>query len=246
MNDINLGQIKDDTNFNFKNTFDEDQAILPENLHTCNYFEMEEMKTKFNNYSGGFSTYSHNIRSLNGHWDDIYDLIHSAQPIKFSVIAFQEVWSVQKSYKIPGYCKLEYKSRDMNDTPNPNCGGGVGLFIDNKYTDYEILEDFSVFIPTPLANLHQAIEIHNNILGKIQNNINYSNCDIEIVSDFTVNLLNFEKHNLTTENVNSLISKSFLPLITLLLHIWTNQISISYQAGIIINTLSDNFPVSYI
>ena len=28
--------------------------------------------------------------------------------------------SYQKSYKIPGYCKLEYKSRDMHDTPNPN------------------------------------------------------------------------------------------------------------------------------
>ena len=35
----------------------------------------------------------------------------------------------------------------MHDTPNPNCGGGVGLFIDEKYKDYEILQDESIFIP---------------------------------------------------------------------------------------------------
>ena len=33
---------------------------------------------------------------------------------------------------------------------------------------------------------------------------------------------------------------------TLIDHIWTNQISTSYQAGIIINSLSDHFPVFYI
>ena len=146
---------------------------------------------------------------INGHWDDIYDLIHSAQPIKFSVIAFQEIWSVQKSYKIPGYCKLEYKSRDMHDTPNPNCGGGVGLFIDEKYKDYEILQDESIFIPhvyesiwikikmkhgpdkiignvyrpnsAPLANLQRSIEIHNQIIDKIQSNKSHNKCDIQIL-----------------------------------------------------------------
>ena len=140
---------------------------------------------KFNN----FSTYSHNIRSINGHWDDILDIINAATPVKFSVLAFQEIWSVSKTFSIPGYCKFEYSTRDKDGPLNPNCGGGVGLFIDEKYKDYEVLEKESVFIPhvyesiwvkikmnngrdkivgnvyrpntAPLASLERSIEIHN-------------------------------------------------------------------------------------
>ena len=54
-----------------------------------------------------------------------------------------------------------------------------------------------------------------------------------------------------------LVSKSFLPLITLptrikhqsatlIDHIWTNQTCNKYQCGILINSLSDHFPVFYI
>ena len=200
MNDLGLGQIEEDINFNFKHKYDEEKEIFTDNLHSCKYFEMPDIKNKFMKHKNSFSSYSHNIRSINGHWDDILDLINSAKPFKFSVLAFQEVWSVNKNYKIPGYGKFEFITRDKSGPANPNCGGGVGLFIDNKYTDYEILEEFSVFIPNvyesiwvkikmtngrdkiignvyrpntaTLANLHQAIEIHNNILDKIQNNIN--------------------------------------------------------------------------
>ena len=104
-------------------------------------------------------------------------------------MALQEIWSVSKNYNIPGYGNFEYITRDTNSNPNPNCDGGVGLFIDNKYKDYEILTEESVFMPhiyesiwvkiklknfphkiignvyrpntAPLASLHQAIEIHN-------------------------------------------------------------------------------------
>ena len=64
------------------------------NFHSCEYYEIEEIKNKFSKYENGFSTYSHNIRSINGHWEDVLDIIDSAQPIKFSVIALQEIWSV--------------------------------------------------------------------------------------------------------------------------------------------------------
>ena len=285
MSDLGLGQIEDDQNLNFKSKYDEDKEIYTDNLHSCDYYEMSELKTKFLKNNQCFSTYSHNIRSINGHWDDILDIINSANPIKFSVLAFQEVWSVSKNYKIPGYCKFEFNSRDKNGPPNPNCGGGVGLFIDNKYKDYEILTEESVFQPhvyesiwvkikikngrdkiignvyrpntAPLANLQKAIEIHNQIIDKIQNNRLHANCDVQIVSDFNVNMLNFETHGLTNDYINSLISKSFLPLITLptrikhqsatlIDHIWTNKKCNSYNTGIIINSLSDHFPVFHI
>ena len=157
-------------------------------------------------------------------WDDLLDIVNSAKPIKFSVLAFQEIWSVAKNYKIPGYCKFEYNTHDKKGRINHNCGGGVGLFIDNKYKDYEILKDESVFKPNvyesiwvkikikngrdkiignvyrhntaPLANLDKAIEIHSQIIDKIQNNRMHANCDIQIVSDFNVNMLNFESQGL--------------------------------------------------
>jgi hypothetical protein len=100
----------------------------------------------------------------------------------------------------------------------------------------------------PLANLEQSIEIHNQILDKILTNKSHNKCDIQILSDFNVNMLN--------DYINSLISKSFLPVITLptrvkhqsatlIDHIWTNIVCSNYQSGIIINSLSDHFPVIY-
>ena len=282
--DINLGQIENNQNYNFINKFDEDNEVFADNFHSCEYYEMEDMKNNFSKTNNAFSTYSHNIRSINGHWEDVLDIINSAQPIKFSVIALQEIWSVQKVYEIPGYGKFEYSTRDKNGPINPNCGGGVGIFVDERYKDYKILKEESVFIPhvyesiwikikikngpdkiignvyrpntAPLANLEQSIEIHNQILDKILTNKSHNKCDIQILSDFNVNMLNFETHGLTNDYINSLISKSFLPVITLptrvkhqsatlIDHIWTNKVCSNYKSGIIINSLSDHFPVVY-
>ena len=77
------------------------------------------------------------------------------------------------------------------------------------------------------------------------------------LGDFNVNMLNFESHGLTNDYINGLISKSFTPVInlptrvkhqsaTLLDHIWTNKMCNTYNAGIIIDSLSDHFPVFYI
>ena len=285
MTDIGLGQIEDDKDLNFKLKYDEDKEIYTDNLHSCEYFEMSDFKNNFSKHIDSFSSYSHNIRSINGHWDDILDIINSAKPIKFSVLAFQEIWSVAKNYEIPGYSKFEYKTRDKNGPPNPNCGGGVGIFIDNKYKDYEVLTDASVFIPhvyeslwikikikngpdkiignvyrpntAPLADLSQAIEIHSKIIDNLQTNKLHSKCEIQILGDLNINMLNFESHGQTNDYINSLISRSFLPLITLptrikhqsatlIDHIWSNRICKQYTAGILINSLSDHFPVFYI
>ena len=285
MSDIGLGQIEDDKDFDFKMKYDEDKEIYTDDLHSCNYFEISELKNTFSKNNNSFSSYSHNIRSINGHWDDILDIIDSAKPIKFSVLAFQEVWSVTKNYEIPGYSKFEYNTRDKNGPLNPNCGGGVGIFIDNKYKDYEILTDASVFIPhvyeslwikikikngpdkiignvyrpntAPLASISQAIEIHSQIIDKLQNDKLHAKCEIQIVGDLNINMLNFESHGQTNDYINSLISRSFIPLITLptrikhqsatlIDHIWTNKTCKQYSAGIIINSLSDHLPVFYI
>ena len=199
--DIGLGQIEGDKEYNFLRKYDEDEDIFSQNMNSCKYYEMEEISQIFSKKSNNFSTYSHNIRSLNGHWENILDIIYSATPVKFSVLAFQEIWSVPKTFSIPGYCKFEFSTRDKNGPLNPNCGGGVGLFIDEKFKDYEILEEESVFIPhvyesiwvkikmkngpdkiignvyrpntAPLASLERSIQIHNEVLEYISNNIDH-------------------------------------------------------------------------
>ena len=258
---ISLSQIEGDLNYNFIRKYDEEKDIFPHNLNSCKYLEMDQFKHNFSNMIDNFSTYSHNARSLNGHWDDILDIIGSAKPLKFSVLAFQEIWSVPKTFSIPGYCKLEFLTRDKNGPLNPNCGGGVGFFIDEKYADYEILTNESVFIPhvyesiwvkikikdgpdkiignvyrpntAPLANLERSIEIHNQIIEKLLSDNSHKKCDIQILSDFNLNMLNFETHGPTNDYINSLVAKSFVPEVnlptrikhqssTLIDHIWTN------------------------
>ena len=282
--DIDLGQIQDDKIYNFKNQYDDEKELFHDNVHNCEYYEMSELKSTFIKSKDCFSTYSHNVRSLNAHWDDLLDLLNSAQPLKFSVIALQEIWSINKNFEIPGYSRFEFNTRDKNKRSNPNCGGGVGLFIDTKYKDYEILTDESIFIPhvyesiwikikikngkdkiigniyrpnsAPLANLVKSKEIHNSIIEKIKKDKNHSKCEIIIMSDFNLNMLNFEQHELTNLYINGLFSKSFLPLITLptrvkhqsatlIDHIWTNKMCDNYDAGILIDSLSDHFPVFY-
>ena len=119
MPDLSLGQIEDDVNYNFQSKYDGDKVIYDGNSQSCNYFEMSEFNTKFSSIKAKFSIYSHNVRSLNGHWDNSLDIINSAQPIKFSVIALQEIWSVQKHYALEGYGKFEYVTQDKNGPLTP-------------------------------------------------------------------------------------------------------------------------------
>ena len=43
LSDINLGQIENDPNYNFKNQFDEDNEVFADNFHSCEYYEIEEI-----------------------------------------------------------------------------------------------------------------------------------------------------------------------------------------------------------
>ena len=65
---------------------------------------------------------------------------------------------------------VEFITRDKNGLPNPNFGGGVGLFVDEKYKDYEILKEESVFIPYVYESLWIKIKIKNGpdkIIGNV-------------------------------------------------------------------------------
>ena len=92
----------------------------------------------------------------------------------------------------------------------------VGLFIDSKF-EYEVLEIESSFIPgvyesiwakvkvgkgrfkiignvyrpnsAPFADLPLAITNHNKIIQSPKNNKDHKDCDMQVLSDFNVNIL---------------------------------------------------------
>ena len=57
-----------------KHLNDEDNEVFADNFHSCEYYEIEEMKNKFSKSENGFSTYYHNISSITGHWEDVLDI----------------------------------------------------------------------------------------------------------------------------------------------------------------------------
>ena len=277
-----LGRVKADDKLNFKKVFDDNNDIY-NGEHYCEYVEIDDVsKLTTTSY---FSTYSHNVRSLQGHFDDLVDLLDQAKPHKFTILALQEIWSISKEFSIPSYHKLEYLTRDMNEPmPNPHCGGGVGLFIDSKFS-YEILDVESSFIlgvyesiwakiqigkgkykiignvyrpnTAPLANLALAIATHDRIIQNLRSDKKHKNCEIQIVSDFNVNILNFAQHVLTNTYLETMFSNSLLPVITrptrihhisasLIDHIFVSNKSNRHIAGVIISSLSDHFPTFYI
>ena len=206
---------------------------------SCQYFEPEDIHEIFNNNC--FSLYSHNVRSLSGHFDDLRDSLYLMLPASFTVIALQELWSIKKSYDLTGYSELVYRTRDMNTDSNPNCGGGVGFYVSNSF-EFQILEEESVFLSgiyeslwikvktdkntfkiignvyrpnsAPTANIKQAIKVHSSILSKLKSNPKHSKCAIEVVGDFNIDLLKFQIHEDTNDYLESLLSFGLLPVIT--------------------------------
>ena len=217
----------------------------------CKYYD----EVEFNSLGKGsnFSVLSHNIRSLNGKFDELKIFLAGLQNFPFSVIALQEVWSVNRDFKLEGYELLEYATRDKTlSILNPNCGGGVGCFI-KEGLNYEILHfggEFekgvyeslwiklsicgktrilgNIYRPNtaPLASLSRATEIHKNILKSIKSDRQLSKASIVIVSDFNTNLLNFNTHPDTAEYADLHMSQGLLPMITKPTHIYNSGASL--------------------
>ena len=73
---------------------------------------------------------SFNIRSLHGKYEEFRDFLSDVKN-RFSIICLQEVWSVSREYPLEGYQTIECNTRDAHlPNPNRNCGGGVGIYID--------------------------------------------------------------------------------------------------------------------
>ena len=155
MNNIGLDHIHSNNMYNFKDIFtddsNEDDSVSIYNRvgHSCNYFDIEQFCTKVSDTDQQISFFSQNICSLPGKWNSLYDFIQqiNSNKFKFSVIALTEIWNVPPdiSYSLPGYSTLNYNIRDKTGL-NGNKGGGIGMWVDEKYT-FEHIPKLSIFEP---------------------------------------------------------------------------------------------------
>ena len=79
-------------------------------------------------FSTNFTMLSLNIRSLPNKIDKLSNILAQLNSPP-AVICLQELWSTHSNLMLQGYHPLEFYSRDMDSVANPNCGGGVGIFI---------------------------------------------------------------------------------------------------------------------
>ena len=81
-----MDKIEKNNNMDFKNIIDKHQDIYNK-CHSCEYTDLQKISDILPQHN--FSIYSHNVRSLAGHFNDLKDNIDIMSPHTFSVIALQ-------------------------------------------------------------------------------------------------------------------------------------------------------------
>ena len=101
---------------------------------------------------------------------------------------------------------LSYKCNDLN------------IFLENELesTFIEIVNPKESNIVVGVIYRHQSMDLTDfncNYLNKLLENTSKEQKPVFLLGDFNVNLLNFNEHNQASEILDSLASKSFMPLI---------------------------------
>jgi hypothetical protein len=244
----------------------------PDSLYTdCNYLLEDQFNLSLPpNHHDRFSLIHMNARSLNKNFDNVSNyldtLIHT-----FSVVGITETWLTDSAPILPHLQNytLHQKSRHHSR------GGGVALFVSNKYTSTERTDLFidnpsaeSLFIEltdqsnslivgviyrppnSKLSDFNSAID---HLLPKLTN----MNKPCFLLGDFNVNILNAHHHSHTNDFLSTIISNSFNPLInkptrvtrrsaTLIDNIFTTHNANDSTSGILVTDISDHFPIFHI
>ena len=156
-NNIGLDRVQTENYYNFKLNFndssndadDASSTIYDNNGHSCDYVEIDDFSEKILNIEKQISFFSLNIHSLPGKWNELQNMMNSlhTDKFKFTVISLTEIWNIPPAvnFNLPGYSPLHFSIRDTTGL-NGNAGGGVGMWIDSKYS-FEPIQKLSVFEP---------------------------------------------------------------------------------------------------
>lgn len=236
--------------------------------HSCKYYDTLDFKTKIDGCKEKFLVLSLNIRSLHSKINDLKELIledTSNKNFNFSVVILQEVWNIRNlnTLYIDGYHPIVEKGRERKQ------GGGLGMYI-REGLKYETLHEFSLIgdvfeslvvkiftnqskfkiivnlYRIPNTRVESFIEGVNNLLLALKP---LNSEEIILAGDFNINLIKYNDHSLTNHFLNTLISHSFLPLITLpsritqtsatlIDNIFSNRQTNFFESGLIYSSIS--------
>jgi hypothetical protein len=188
----------------------------------------------------------------------------------FDIIILTETWLTSQDdlnlYYLDGYT-IEHINRNYRKR-----GGGILMYIKRSIT-YNLSKKFCINDELFMESLCIDIRTHKNttvkilgiykppsvqiplFCGQLETIINLiGQTKTYIVGDFNIDLLNRKNENKVHDFINILMAHSFVPLIdkptritdfssTLIDNIWTNTTNTKLTAGVIVNDISDHFPV---
>ena len=231
----------------FQSLFEKNDSDIPESrvLKNCKYSDMNNFIEENHFYKDKFSVYSNNIRSLPNKWNDFREHMNDfiSENFKFSIVCLQEIWNIPPFFNpvLTGYKPLMYKTRDPSGS-NTNAGGGVGVFVDDKY-ESEMVDRLSIFIPhvfesvTVRVNISKnkfilvcniyrpntgpsaGVKIFNEYLGELLEKINNDSLlknheDLILAGDFNIDLLKANVHQDSGNYLDILLNNNIYPTIS--------------------------------
>jgi len=246
----------DDINYKvneFGGDIDPDEHLFNNIIKDCDYYTDNQFKCFYTN--GAFSIIHFNSRSLNKNYNDIKQYL--SQFSKFSVIAVSETW-----LEADKCCEVELDGYDLFTTNRINKrGGGVALYINTDLgfmkinsestTIDDVLECISceiileksknIVVSCVYRTPGSSLDIFNKKMDSLFNNPN----KVHIVcGDFNIDLLNPQKNVKITDFINIMYSTRITSdTSTLIDNIFTNQLASQITAGVLINDITDHFPI---
>ena len=250
----------DNLEFNFDSNDSTTQAI-------SQYYTEDQFISNFLLNDKEFSMLHLNIRSANKNFDSLRVLIEGFN-YNCSVIGLSETWFSDHS---PSLVSLPDYNLVVNNRPD-KAGGGVGMFISRQF-EYEVRNELT-FMNSNIETIFVEIIIPGNkniIIGTFyrpprSNSNDFLNCMQQILTDpvvqnkqcffmgdFNINLFHNHSSVFIQIFLDTLVTESFLPLITkptrikdnsstLIDNIFTNVQPLP-KSAIILSDISDHFPI---
>ena len=123
----------------------------------CDYYDENEIISKFANNRGDLLCFSLNIQSLPSKFIEFTDLLNyfSSKKVYFDVICLQELWTLHDPtmFNIEGYHFI-FKGRKSGVQ-----GGGVGLYIRSDLK-FKLIPEYSIFIDKVIETIFVEIEVN--------------------------------------------------------------------------------------
>ena len=261
------------------NLLDDQDQQSPNLIQPSKYMEIADFIHKYKTkHRDSNILLNLNVQSLPCKFDNLkiqLDRLESVPNLNLSFINIQETWMNEHnetSIHLPNY-NIVYKHK-----LNGKRGGGLATLIKDNF-NYSIRDDLAFPINKQpfydslfteiiidnqpkliIGNIYRSpgalnLTDFNNDIEIILDKIKKEKCNIIISGDFNVNLLNVNKHKLTTDFIDLWTTKGYIPELTLptrvtystatlIDNIFTKSIknSLTLSKGILTTDLSDHYP----